>query len=111
MDSVDLIVVGAGIGGLCAAKTYLELAPETRLLILEARSSVGGVWAEENLYEGIKTNNLIGTYEYSDFPLLGNSKYGVREGEHIPGRVMYEYLRDYAVHFDVYRRIRWVDYE
>lgn len=36
MDTVDVIVVGAGIGGLCAAKTYLELAPDTRLLILEA---------------------------------------------------------------------------
>lgn len=32
----DLIVVGAGIGGLCAAKTYLELAPESNVIILEA---------------------------------------------------------------------------
>ena len=63
MDSVNVVVVGAGIGGLCAAKTYLELAPEAKLLILEQRASVGGVWAEQNLYEGIKTNNLIGTYE------------------------------------------------
>lgn len=33
-----MVVVGAGIGGLCAAKTFLELAPETRLLVLEAVS-------------------------------------------------------------------------
>ena len=38
MESVDVIVVGAGIGGLCAAKTYKELASETNLLILEAVS-------------------------------------------------------------------------
>ena len=68
---------------------------------------MGGVWSEQNLYEGIKTNNLVGTYEYSDFPLLGNSKYGVQEGQHIPGRTMYEYLRDYAVHFDFFRLIKF----
>ena len=36
METVDVLVVGAGIGGLCAAKTYKELAPETNLLILES---------------------------------------------------------------------------
>ena len=68
---------------------------------------MGGVWAEQNLYEGIKTNNLVGTYEFSDFPLLGVSKYGVPEGQHIPGRVMYEYLKDYAQHFDILRLVRF----
>jgi cation diffusion facilitator CzcD-associated flavoprotein CzcO len=33
--SVEVIVVGAGIGGLAAAKTYLELSPPTNLIILE----------------------------------------------------------------------------
>jgi cation diffusion facilitator CzcD-associated flavoprotein CzcO len=107
MEHSDVIVIGAGIGGLCAAKTYTELTPETNLLILESRPTVGGVWAAQNLYEGIKTNNLVGTYEFSDFPLLGVSKYGVPEGSHIPGRVMYEYLKDYAVHFDIFRLIQF----
>ena len=124
MQSVDVIVVGAGIGGLCAAKTYKELSPDANILILESvntsavyqdglgansaqRATVGGVWAKQNLYEGIKTNNLVGTYEYSDFPLLGNDKYGVDEGKHIPGRVMYQYLKDYAVHFDIYKLIQF----
>ena len=68
---------------------------------------MSGVWAEENLYEGIKTNNLVGTHEFSDFPLLGVPRYNVPEGRHIPGRVMYEYLKDYAMHFDIYRHIRF----
>lgn len=37
---VDVVVVGAGIGGLCAAKTYKELAPETSIQILESVSSI-----------------------------------------------------------------------
>lgn len=33
--SAEVIVIGAGIGGLAAAKTYLELSPLTNLVILE----------------------------------------------------------------------------
>lgn len=48
------------------------------------------------------------TFRYSDFPLLSKSIiYGVEEGEHIPGRVMHEYLRDYAMHMDIYRLIQF----
>ncbi|KAF2170748.1 hypothetical protein M409DRAFT_63824 [Zasmidium cellare ATCC 36951] len=104
---VDLIVVGAGIGGLCAAKTYLELAPGSNVIILEARKTLGGVWAEENLYEGLKTNNLYGTYEYSDY-YMDPKIYDVKEGWHIPGRVMYDYLTDYARHFDILRCIHYL---
>ena len=59
METFDVIVVGAGIGGLCAAKTYKELAPDTSIAIIESRATVGGVWSKQNLYEGIKTNNLV----------------------------------------------------
>lgn len=38
--SVEVIVVGAGIGGLAAAKTYLELSPLTNLIILEKVGSI-----------------------------------------------------------------------
>lgn len=34
-QKADVIIVGAGIGGLAMAKTYLELAPHTDILILE----------------------------------------------------------------------------
>lgn len=67
---------------------------------------MGGVWWKENLYEGLKTNNLYGTYEYEDFP-MDPKVYDVQEGWHIPGEVMFEYLTDYARHFKVYERIRF----
>lgn len=33
--AAEVIVIGAGIGGLAAAKTYLELSPLTNLILLE----------------------------------------------------------------------------
>lgn len=33
--SAEVVVIGAGIGGLAAAKTYLELSPLTNLILLE----------------------------------------------------------------------------
>ena len=33
-------------------------------------------------------------------------RYGMKEGAHIPGRVMYHYLTDYAKHFDLLPRLR-----
>lgn len=67
---------------------------------------MGGVWTEQNLYEGLCTNNLYGTYEYSDFPMHAH-KYGMEKDTHISGEVMYRYLKDYAHHFDLHRRIHF----
>ena len=104
MDSnYDVVVVGAGPQGLAAAKTYLQIEPSVRLLIVDSNRTIGGVWAEENLYSELRTNNLIGTFEYTDFPM--NESFGVKKEEHIPGEVIYEYLRQYSAKFDLTRRI------
>ncbi|KAI9673614.1 MAG: hypothetical protein M1817_002251 [Caeruleum heppii] len=105
-ENVDLAVIGAGWHGLAAAKTYLEVNPTAKVIVLEAAPTIGGVWAEHRLYPGLKSNNMLGTYEYSDFP-MDEATFGVRPGQHIPGQVIHEYLRSYAEHFDVYRRIRF----
>ncbi|CEJ57922.1 hypothetical protein PMG11_06597 [Penicillium brasilianum] len=103
--SAEVIVVGAGVGGLAAAKAYLELSPHTNIILLEKRPTIGGVWAEENCYEGLKTNNLGGTYEFTDFPM--GEKYGIKGDKHIPGSVLHSYLNDFADHFDIRPRIRF----
>lgn len=33
--AAEVIVVGTGIGGLAATKTYLELSPQTDIVLLE----------------------------------------------------------------------------
>ncbi|KAL2439221.1 FAD-dependent monooxygenase DEP4 [Exophiala dermatitidis] len=103
MDSFDLVVIGTGWYGLAAAKTYIELHPSENVAVLEANSFVGGVWAEDRLYPGLKSNNMLGTYEYPDFP-MDSATYGVKSGEHIPGTVLHRYLTDYAKKFGVYDR-------
>lgn len=44
-EQVDLVVIGAGIYGIQAARTYLEIHPEKKVVILEASDAVGGVWS------------------------------------------------------------------
>lgn len=68
------------------------------MVLLEAAESVGGVWAKDRLYKGLKSNNMLGTYEFSDFP-MDEATFGVRAGEHIPGEVIQRYMEAYVEHF------------
>lgn len=44
-EQVDLVVIGAGIYGIQAARTCLEIHPHKNVVILEASNAVGGVWS------------------------------------------------------------------
>lgn len=85
------------------ARTYLKLDPDVNLLILDAGTSIGGVWASDRLYPFLRTISQFGHFEYSDFPMTG---YGVQQGEHMKGDVIRQYLEDYAQFFDLTRRTR-----
>ncbi|KAL8730826.1 MAG: hypothetical protein Q9181_004517 [Wetmoreana brouardii] len=103
----DIVIVGAGAQGLVAAKTYLQLSPNTTLLILDSNKTIGGVWAKENCYPGLRTNNQLGTYEFTDFNILDVCPGKVRKGEHIPGEVLHEYFYKYAETFDLLKRVKF----
>lgn len=92
--------------GLAAAKTYIELHPEQSILVLEQDSSCGGTWARDRLYRGLRSNNIRGSYEYPDYP-MSEAVYGVKDGEHIPGKVLHRYLTDYAAAHGVLERTRF----
>lgn len=100
------------------AKTYLETArlqsrslrgthdvPMPTVVLVDSARSVGGTWAAERLYPGLKTNNVVGSYEFSDFP-LDLDRYGLKPGQHIPGAVVHRYLNDCAHHFELSHLIR-----
>lgn len=77
------------------------------MVVLEAESSCGGTWSENRLYAGLKSNNLHGSYEYPDFPMIPEN-YGITHDDHIPGRVLHKYLTDFAKKFGVFSRTRFL---
>lgn len=92
------------------AKTYIEAHSDVlckpKIAILDGEDSIGGTWAAERLYPGLNTNNVVGSYEFSDFP-MDPDKYGVQPGRHIPGSVVHRYLSDFAHHFGIRPLIRF----
>ncbi|CAF3646744.1 unnamed protein product [Fusarium graminearum] len=105
MEQFDLVVVGAGYYGLGAAKQYHVTHPDDSLAIFDVNASVGGVWSNERIYPCLRSNNLLGTYEYPDFPMT-TKRFGVKPGEYIPGEVMHEYLEAYAREFGIDQHLR-----
>ncbi|WYZ44122.1 hypothetical protein EsH8_VII_000558 [Colletotrichum jinshuiense] len=105
-ESYDAVVVGAGWFGLAAAKAFAQLNPNANLAVLETAESCGGTWSKNRLYPGLKSNNMIGTYEFPDFP-MSEETYGVKPNNHIPGAVLHRYLTDFAHHFGFFNRIQF----
>ncbi|KAH8599836.1 hypothetical protein B0O99DRAFT_344360 [Bisporella sp. PMI_857] len=105
-ERVDLVIVGAGVYGLAAAKTYLQITPSAKIILFESASTLGGTWSQHRLYPGLKSNNIVGTYEFSDFPLDLES-YNLEPEQHIPGPVLHRYLTSYAEHFGFFNNIRF----
>ncbi|KAF2192068.1 FAD/NAD(P)-binding domain-containing protein [Zopfia rhizophila CBS 207.26] len=104
MESFDLVIVGGGIHGIAILKTYREVNPNASILVLDKGTSLGGVWAQDRLYPGLKTNNHFGTFEFSDHPM---SREGFGPDDHVPGQHVHDYFRSYAEKFDLLRHIRF----
>jgi cation diffusion facilitator CzcD-associated flavoprotein CzcO len=100
------VLTTVGIYGLVMAKTHLEVHPNARLLVLDPGKSVGGTWAHERLYDELRTNNVVGSFEFHDFP-MDFETYGVPPGSHVPGNVVHRYLTAYAQHFGVFNCVRF----
>ena len=98
-------VIGAGAGGLCAAKNLLARGIEP--VIFEIGSRIGGLWAYENdsgrspAYRSLRINSEARVSSYGDFPFP--------EGTQLyPGTTeMERYFHAYAERFDLERRIRF----
>ena len=106
-ERFDLVIIGSGISGLCAAKTYLQVNPNTRIVVYEAEQGLGGVWALDRLYPNLQTNNLFGFYELSDFLASEADLTTPPDGSHIPGKDVNKYLTAYAEHFNLYPCLRF----
>jgi cation diffusion facilitator CzcD-associated flavoprotein CzcO len=99
IESVDVLVVGAGISGIDAGYHLQAYCPGKSYLILEGRSDLGGTW-DLFRYPGIRSD--------SDMHTLGFSFRPWTEAKAIAdGRSIKKYLRETAEHYGIDKHIRY----
>ncbi|GAA5108216.1 NAD(P)/FAD-dependent oxidoreductase [Haloechinothrix salitolerans] len=67
VESVDVVIIGAGVSGIGAAKYMINDFPDRRVLLLESRASIGGTW-DLFKYPGIRSDSDLHTYGYEFKP-------------------------------------------
>ena len=67
---LDVLIAGAGISGLGAARHLREQCPDKRFLVLEAQAGFGGTWRTHR-YPGIRSDSDLFTYGYRFKPWSG----------------------------------------
>ncbi|KAL8779505.1 MAG: hypothetical protein Q9213_006917 [Squamulea squamosa] len=90
----DVAVVGAGICGIAAAKFYLDIHPNCKLILLENDASVGGVWNQSRVFDTFYTQSPFGTWEYSDMPMPQPPEEDMFNGV-FKAKYTSQYLEDY----------------
>jgi cation diffusion facilitator CzcD-associated flavoprotein CzcO len=95
--------VSPGWYGLIAAYTYLQLAPKTRLLIIDDGDSIGGVWSSERIYPSLFAQVGHGLFEYTFYPMR---KEGLSKDRYISGETINNYLQSFARDHDLERRVQ-----
>jgi thioredoxin reductase len=100
MSTIDS---ATGWNGLIAAATYLKLAPEVNLLIVDDGETIGGVWSKEKIYPNLFAQIGHGLFEYSFYPM---KKEGITPDRYISGETIHNYLIDFARDYDLVRRTR-----
>ncbi len=97
-EHFDVVIVGAGLSGIGAARHLQEHCPGKRFVILEGRSAIGGTW-DLFRYPGIRSDSDMYTLGYSFKPWT--SPKAIADGESIR-----EYIHDAVREGDLERHIR-----
>lgn len=66
-ETVDVVVIGAGLSGIGMARTLRRSFPGLRLVILEARDAIGGTW-DLFRYPGVRSDSDLHTYGFGFKP-------------------------------------------
>jgi monooxygenase len=95
----DVLVVGAGLSGICAGYYLQTQCPGKRYAILEGRSQIGGTW-DLFRYPGIRSD--------SDMFTMGFSFRGWKETRAVgDGAAILNYLHETAREFGIDRQMRF----
>ncbi|NXO81334.1 FMO4 monooxygenase, partial [Sitta europaea] len=100
-------VIGAGAGGLASVKSCLDEGLEPTCF--ESSEDIGGVWrytdstdsGRISVYRSVITNTSKEMSCFSDFPFPEDFP------NYLPHRLLLEYLRMYAQHFNLLQHIRF----
>ena len=95
----NVCVIGAGVAGLAAAKTFG--ARGHKVTILERSGDLGGVWEPARSYPEVQTQSPKDLYRYTDKPMPDSYP------EWPKGPQVHAYLADYAKDHGLMQRMRF----
>jgi cation diffusion facilitator CzcD-associated flavoprotein CzcO len=98
-ESVDVLIVGAGVSGIGAAYYLQRDHPGRSYVILEARGASGGTW-DLFRFPGVRSDSDLHTFGYEFRPW--RSEVAIADGESILA-----YLRETAAEYGIDRNIRY----
>ena len=98
-DTLDVIIVGAGLSGIGAACHLRDECPDKTFAILEARDAVGGTW-DLFRYPGIRSDSDMYTLGYSFRPWTDPKS--IADGPSI-----LEYINETAREYGVDKEVRF----
>ncbi len=98
-EHLDVLIVGAGISGICMAYYLQTHCPQKRFALLESRQSIGGTW-DLFRYPGVRCDSDMYTLGYSFRPWQDPRI--IADGPSI-----LRYLRETAEAFGIDRHIRF----
>ncbi|KAJ8298913.1 hypothetical protein KUTeg_022973 [Tegillarca granosa] len=100
-------VIGAGVSGIVACKELLQQGFD--VTCFEMHDEIGGLWyftkelrkdEGATIYEGLITNSDREMMRYSDF------NFSPTTPPFLPHQEYYQYIKSYADHFDVTKRVQ-----
>lgn len=98
-ETLDVVIIGAGLSGIGAACTLKRKAPWAKFAILEARGALGGTW-DLFRYPGLRADSDMFTLGYSFQPWTGADAIA-------DGASLLDYIRRTAEAFGVDKAIRF----
>ncbi|UQN08507.1 NAD(P)/FAD-dependent oxidoreductase [Deinococcus sp. QL22] len=96
---LDVLIIGAGLSGIGAARHLLAKAPDKQFELLEARDAIGGTW-DLFRYPGIRSDSDVYTLGYSFKPWTGHKS--IADGPDIR-----DYIQEAADEAGITPRIRF----
>lgn len=99
IDTVDVIIIGAGLSGIGAAVHLRKNSPNKTFMILEGRDAIGGTW-DLFRYPGIRSDSDMFTLGYKFKPWTERQVIA-------DGHLIRNYINETADENDVRRHIRF----